>query len=285
MGNIAGMATAAYNTATTALADVAGAAKNLGKAVVENCGGGLLNHKLEVGAGGALLLAAGAPITGATALLVGATGVALKVGLPNNPDFDQAIANPQALHQQYQNTLANNYNGAPQQPDAAVTSALQQLDTAFALSNQQTRGGANLQNFNANEFHAALLMGAHFVVPDGGALLNALTTQGPGAQPSAASFNARTSSHYNGQNQFGMDLPNGMGHLLVGTTANGDTFFQLESHGLGNPNQGTMETLSEVFGHTVSYLQHIGTSDDYVQIGPQGCIAGSEKDNNHVVLN
>jgi hypothetical protein len=81
-----------------------------------------------------------------------------------------------------------------------------------------------------------------------------------------------------------MDLPGGLGHLLIGQTSNGDTFFQLESHGLGNPTQSKVEKLLEGIGHTMAYLQHIGGSTQYVQIGPGGCIAASEKDGQEVIL-
>ncbi|MNQ52766.1 hypothetical protein D3C85_667930 [compost metagenome] len=81
-----------------------------------------------------------------------------------------------------------------------------------------------------------------------------------------------------------MDLPGGVGHLLIGRTSNGDTFFQLESHGVGNPQQGWGEWAQEFAGHMQSWGMHVGSSSSYVQIGPHGAIEGSEKDNNHVVV-
>jgi len=192
--------------------------------------------------------------------------------LPNRPGFADAVADKgAALHAQYQQVLATETAGSP------VHTALTALDGALASSAAPTQGG-NPTALPAQDFHAALALGGHFVKPDGGTLYNTLSAI-PGMQ-------ARTSSHYKGQaaQQFGMDLPGGLGHLLIGQTSNGDTFFQLESHGLGNPSQSKVEKLLEGIGHTMAYLQHIGGSTQYVQIGPGGCIAASEKDGQEVVL-
>ena len=285
MGNITGVIATAVETAQNQAMEVVNnpkeAAKSAGKTVLEQGVGTAMGYKLLTAGAGGLIALGGAPITGASLATLGLSGKLLEKSLPNDPGFDQATANPEALHEQFESTLNNNFEGALPEADEAVVSALEQLNQAFQGSATQTRGDADLANFGIEEFHAALLRGAHFVVSDGGELFQALTE----TEDSAAGFNARTSSHYNGQDQFGMDLPNGMGHLLVGRTESGDTFFQLEAHGVGNPNQSTMEKVTEVLGHTVSYLQHIGSDTSYVQIGPQGCIAGSEKDGNHVVLN
>ncbi|MDK2126084.1 hypothetical protein [Parachitinimonas caeni] len=196
-------------------------------------------------------------------------------GLPNSPQFDNATTqNAGGLSGIYEGIRTDVVN-TPQ----STRDVLTRLNTAFGNANSQERDGDDI-NLNQQEFHAALARGCHFVVEDGGALYTQLQQDGNGA------FNARSSSHYkgSGHQQFGMDLPDGLGHLLIGRDHNGDTFFQLESHGTGNPNQSTLEKIGSVLGHTQAYFQHIGSSLSYVQIGPQGCIAGSEKDNNHVIL-
>ncbi|MGE8657729.1 MAG: hypothetical protein ACN6O8_13390 [Achromobacter sp.] len=191
--------------------------------------------------------------------------------LPNAPGFQNATNDNGARSQLLTNAL-NNPQATPQE-----TAVMNRLN-GVALNNL-TRGGQALQ-MNQQQFHAALMCGGHFVVNDGGALANQLQQDGGGQ------MQARGSSHYKGSphQQYGMDLP-GVGHLLIGRTNTGDSFFQLESHGVGNPQQGWGEWAQEFGGHMLSWGMHIGSSSSYVQIGPHGAIEGSEKDNNHVVIN
>ena len=190
--------------------------------------------------------------------------------LPNAPDFHSAI-NDNGARSALFNTALNNPQATPHE-----TAVMNRLN-GVGLGNL-TRGGQPLQ-MNQQEFRAALMCGGHFVVNDGGALANQLQQDGGGQ------MQARGSSHYKGtpHPQYGMDLP-GVGHLLIGRTNNGDSFFQLESHGVGNPQQSLLQRAQEFGGHMLSWGMHIGSSSSYVQIGPHGAIEGSEKDNNHVVI-
>ncbi len=192
--------------------------------------------------------------------------------LPNAPSFQAAAEHNHAPLSARFDT--ERQNPANTQGERDVLNRLNGLN----LGNAQ-RGGAPLA-LDAAHFHSALLHGAHFTLNDGGALYNQLQGDAQGQ------LVARGSSHYKSQpaQQFGMDLPGGLGHLLVGRTDTGGSFFQLESHGVGNGVQGLANKFVDLVGHTQSWLQHIGSSDAYVQIGPHGCIEGSEKDNKHVVL-
>lgn len=213
--------------------------------------------------------------------------------LPNAPDFHSAINDNGVRSQRFNTALTDlvdfqeNLQVALQEgPQADIQDKLQQLQQQTAVMsrldlvglNNLTRGGQPLQ-MNQQEFRAALMCGGHFVVNDGGALANQLQQDGGGQ------MQARGSSHYKGtpHPQYGMDLP-GVGHLLIGRTNNGDSFFQLESHGVGNPQQSLLQRAQEFGGHMLSWGMHIGSSSSYVQIGPHGAIEGSEKDNNHVVI-
>lgn len=196
--------------------------------------------------------------------------------LPNAPGFQSAITNGNAgLSGQFLNAM----NTAANTPQGAVMTLLDGVAVNAAANNILQRGGQALQ-MTQQQFHAGLMRGCHFVVNDQGALANDLQVAG------GANMLARSSSHYKDSThqQYGMDLPGGVGHLLIGRTSNGDTFFQLESHGVGNPQQGWGEWAQEFAGHMQSWGMHVGSSSSYVQIGPHGAIEGSEKDNNHVVV-
>lgn len=207
-------------------------------------------------------------------------GSRLTIGgvLPNDPNFDKAL-------QQKTDDLEEIFQDAMQNATQQQQGAMNLVDGALNLqgnnSTQITQGGKNKQ-MGSEEFHAAMMLGAHFV-KQGRQLYDQLTQGGQ----IMGDKNKRTSSHYPGgdEPQYGLDLPEGLGHLLVGLTDNGDTFFQLESHGLGNPNMGFLEKLPDKVGHGMSYVQHITGGMNYVQIGPGGCIAGSEKDGQQVLLN
>jgi hypothetical protein len=205
-----------------------------------------------------------------TPKFLGISGYSFSQSLPNEPDFQRAIQTKGGeCHQIYQETVGDKTTSP------AVRDTLRALDGA--MTQNLTRGGEDIQ-LSSQEFHAALLCGGHFVKNDGGELLRDLLKTG--------NFEERTSSHYKGSGkQYGMDLPHGMGHLLIGRTNDGGTFFQLESHGTGGGDDKTrMQKLGDFVGHTKSYFKHIGSDEHYVQVGPQGCIAGSEKDQMHVVI-
>jgi hypothetical protein len=194
--------------------------------------------------------------------------------MQNDPAYQAAInSNKAELHALYTNTVGSD---ATQQ---GVKDALNALDGALGNGQGVTRGDDQM-TMSQQDFHSALLKGAHFVKSDGGTLYDQMKTL-PG-------FAQRTSSHYTGVQgthpNFGMDLPNGMGHLLIGKTSGGDTFFQLESHGTGGGAQSLREKLGDFAGHTQAYLQHIGGGSSYVQVGPKGCIEASEKDNKHFTV-
>jgi hypothetical protein len=274
---------------------VGGAAGGVGGAVVGAVGRGVqgavtgaVSGAIDGAVGGATLVGtAGAVVGGMAAEAIHEGGLAAAdsilglsdhvdrmtlVGrLPNRPGFADAIQEKGvALEAQYQQVLAAQNGAGP------VHAALTALDGALLGANATQAGQAVAMP--PQDFHAALALGGHFVKQDGGALYNNLRAiQG---------MQARDSSHYKGSpaQQYGMDLPGGLGHLLIGQTGGGDTFFQLESHGLGNPNQGAVAKLLEGIGHGLAYVQHISAAAQYVQIGPGGCIAASEKDGQHVVL-
>ncbi len=194
--------------------------------------------------------------------------------LPNAPGFGSAST-------QGATELSERYEGIRTSDETPGTTrqVLTDLNQAFTTAQTQSRHGSPT-TLNQEQFHAVLARGGHFVVTDGGALCNQLRQSG------GEGFVERGSSHYKGSGhaQYGMDLPGGLGHLLIGRTNSGDTFFQLESHGTGGGAHSVGEKLKDLAGHTQSYFQHIGSSSSYVQLGPQGCIEGSEKDNNHVIL-
>lgn len=193
--------------------------------------------------------------------------------LPNPPGFASAIEhNKQALSNQF--VSAMNRQDFSQQARGVLA-----LLDGVNLDNLQ-RGGQGLA-LSRQQFHSALMHGCHFVVNDNGQLYDRLRqTGGNDMQP-------RGSSHYKSSphQQYGMDLPGEIGHLLIGRTDTGQTFFQLESHGVGNGVQGAWNKFKDFAGHMQSWAMHIGSSSAYVQIGPHGAIEGSEKDQNHVVIN
>jgi hypothetical protein len=160
--------------------------------------------------------------------------------------------------------------------ESPVLQALGLLDGA--LQGSTCSQGDRARLLTSEEFHAALMLGAHFVKQDEGNLYNALGR--------VSGMKKRGSSHYKKQKapQFGMDLPEGLGHLLVGLTTDGNSFFQLESHGLGNASKAFSDSAGEFVGHMRAYGQHAYGHESYVQIGPGGCIAASEKDGQHVTL-
>ncbi|SAI56906.1 Uncharacterised protein [Bordetella ansorpii] len=77
--------------------------------------------------------------------------------------------------------------------------------------------------------------------------------------------------------QLGIDLPRGLGHLLVGRmpeSEGGHTFFQLEAHGC---------SARDFLPHMADFLLHKSSGD--AQVGPQGLIHATEKQGTHFVVN
>ena len=256
------LASSAVEVVSSGVSNLASGALTVGTRGVETVGGTAFATLSGI-------LAKGVHLSGGQAATVTVFG-----HLPNAPGFDAASTEgAQALSARYQ--TARDDQNSP----VAVRNVLAALDTAFTSAGGQVRNGQNL-NLNLESFHAVLARGGHFVVNDNGALNDQLVQIG------GTSMIGRGSSHYKGSGhaQHGMDLPNGLGHLLIGKTDAGHTFFQLESHGTGGGATTIQEKLHDLAGHTQSYLQHIGSGSAYVQLGPQGCIEGSEKDNNHVIL-
>jgi hypothetical protein len=238
----------------------------MGKEALEKGGGGglqLANNVVRVGLMGASYVA--------PSLAEGIERVTVFGMLPNTPKFETAL-------QEKTTALAPMVNAAATGASTGVKTVIGALQDAHADA-ASTRGGKPI-NLTNDQFSCALLLGAHFVKQDGGALYDTLRQTAD--ENGKNLFQPRTSSHYDSTQspQFGADLPGGMGHLLIGKTDSGDTFFQLESHGVGGEKSGWDETL----GHAKGYAQHISSDDHFIQMGPQGCIAASEKDKQHIVL-
>lgn len=191
--------------------------------------------------------------------------------LPNDPAFGNAINAGNGA-------LSKKFDSAMTATKIEEQECVMELLAGIDLSKLQ-RDGKPLE-MTRGQFLTALMLGCHFVVNDNGIFADSLRDVG------GDHMEKRGSSHYlnSPHPQYGMDLPAGIGHLLVGKTETGQTFFQLEAHGLGNSRQTWGEWVSEVGGHSRSWFQHVGSSSSYVQIGPHGAIEGSEKDGNHVVI-
>ncbi len=191
--------------------------------------------------------------------------------LPNDPTFENAINTGKGM-------LSKKFDIAMKETTINEQECVMELLADIDLSKLQ-RGGKPLE-MTQKQFLTALMLGCHFVVNDNGMFADSLQEVG------GDYMEKRGSSHYldSPAPQYGMDLPGGIGHLLLGKTDSGQTFFQLEAHGLGNSRQTWGEWVSEVGGHSRSWFQHVGSSSSYVQIGPHGAIEGSEKDGNHVVI-
>ena len=180
--------------------------------------------------------------------------------------------------------------GVTQSTEQRVTSALNAFNDSPFVSNQvKTTVGhlTGLQPPNGMtqaSFLAEVFSGAHVVQDgDGGALYDQLN-QNPEA------YN-RGSSHYDNRNpltlalgvptnthamasqdsQRGIDLPNGMGHLLFGTRMNNgarESWFQIEAHGTG---------AREFAPHMADFFLH--KASGFKQVAPFGFSGHSEKTN------
>lgn len=180
--------------------------------------------------------------------------------LPNSPAPDTALAEKtEELSQRWTEKDASNSTNM-----RAVTGALDSL--LQTVDGHVTQGGEH-KTLTQGQFHTALQLGAHFVAEDGGALYAQLV------EVAGDEKTARGSSHYpdSDTQQYGFDTA--QGHLLIGKDTSGNSWFQFEAHGFG----GGKESLMEKVGHTQDYFNHVSHSD-FVQMGPGGCIAASEKD-------
>ncbi|MDK2124876.1 hypothetical protein [Parachitinimonas caeni] len=190
-------------------------------------------------------------------------------GSPNQNAADFSIAiNDKAdqLHALFESVRIHS-------PSSTATQVLNCLEDAFAQCSK-SRSGESL-TLSAAQSHSALLHGAHFVVNDHGALASELRRAGGDA------MHERTSAHYqDAGKQYGMDLPGGLGHLLVGTNSEGHSFFQMESPDASSQQQPNRDKLSNLLG--VSFSN--SSASIPIQHGPHGVIAASEKNNTHMVL-
>lgn len=89
---------------------------------------------------------------------------------------------------------------------------------------------------------------------------------------------ARSSSHYTQKDQYGIDVilsenPKKTGHLLIGKTPDGKTFFQLEKHGT---------RMSDIILHMFDWVQHKWGGN--VQVGSLGYVQSSEKNGTELVV-
>lgn len=118
-----------------------------------------------------------------------------------------------------------------------------------------------------NRLYSAMLKGAH------------VTIEYSGPAPDIAQWGgkSRYSSHYNGKEQFGMNLPTPPGgHLLYGKTATPEKIFvQFEKHGTG---------LTQVLPHLVDWGAHKFLTPKAIQVGPLGCIGFSEKNGSEIKI-
>jgi hypothetical protein len=125
------------------------------------------------------------------------------------------------------------------------------------------------------KFGHAILCGAHVVLKNEDKQFDEFMR--PLAKDLESKFQ-RFSSHYDGTEQYGIDVvlleaPKLTGHLLIGKTSSGETFFQLEKHGTG---------LHNVLPHMYDYLQH--KMGGKVQVGPMGYIQASEKKGTELIV-
>lgn len=147
---------------------------------------------------------------------------------------------------------------------------------------------ADSTSLTRSQYMGAVFSGAHVVVSDGGKLFKEWAST-PGIN-----WENRQSSHYQQarssssmidgiikgiQDKFsplskhpqkGIDLPGGLGHLLIGRTDNGDTFFQLEAHGT---------SARDFLPHMMDFFLHKASGN--AQVGPLGLIQMTEKPDVH----
>lgn len=237
-----------------------------GTAAYTGMQGGMLHKTGQIAIS---MLDAGASLTKAYDLVAGNTATA------PNAVFGDATA---LTHIKAQ--VENIINGTS--PD--VTHAIQTLVAKiFSLASHVQA----MTPMTEDQYIGAVFSGAHIVVADGGALFQDWTGA-PGLN-----WQNRQSSHYQeprqstgiadgvlnavadkfhplaAHQQQGVDLPRGLGHLLIGRTpsaSGGDTFFQLEAHGT---------SAREFFPHMMDFVLHKASGN--AQGGPLGLIQMTEK--------
>lgn len=156
-------------------------------------------------------------------------------------------------------------------------------DRAYRRTGFDKDGKPVYEKMSKDEYRTALLHGAHVVVKGSGTLE---AMKGTGVDKTDRSGGTQ-SSHYTkmkegiAREQWGVDLPmegvggsgNGFGHLLMGKTSGGDTFFQLEGHGTGSKWQKML--------HTKDFFTHVNSLSN---VGPQGVIDMTEGNQTHIVI-
>lgn len=167
-------------------------------------------------------------------------------------------------------------------------------DRAFKRVGTGEDGQPIYQKMTQDEYRAALLHGAHVVVP-GGDTLEGFKSTVPGYVKGSVDdgrmdrSGSGKSSHYTTmkdgvvREQYGYDLPmdgikgpkggNGFGHLLIGKTSHGDTFFQLEGHGTKTWTQWAL--------HGTDLFTHLNS---LANVGPHGVIDMVEGKQTHIVI-
>lgn len=159
---------------------------------------------------------------------------------------------------------------------------------AYRKQGQDSEGRPIYVKMSQDEYRAALLHGAHVVVK-GTDTLEQIKTDGGGGMINRSG--PGQSSHYTrmddgiAREQWGLDLPmkdvggpnggsgNGFGHLLIGKTSHGDTFFQLEGHGTGDKWQK--------FLHGMDLFSHLNS---LANVGPHGVIDMVEGSQTHIII-
>lgn len=173
------------------------------------------------------------------------------------------------------------------QPQKEILQTIDDLGSrAYCRDGVDGNGEPKYRPMTQDEFRAAVLHGAHVVVP-GSETLDKFKENPDKIDRSATG----KSSHYTSmtdrtavkREQYGIDMPtsdvggpsggNGFGHLLTGKTPNGDTFFQLEGHGTSTSEQWR--------GHTKDLFSHLNS---LANVGPQGVIDMVEGSRTHIIV-
>ncbi|OAI56250.1 hypothetical protein AYO49_04625 [Verrucomicrobiaceae bacterium SCGC AG-212-N21] len=185
--------------------------------------------------------------------------------------------------------------GVSESSQSRVQTSLGKLEGSWSVS-EETRDMVNLltslkppEGMSQDEFISEIFHGAHVVVSDdGGRTYGEIAGHSEGYD--------RVSSHYDNRTiigmklgwdtnthpqkttdkQKGIDLPFGLGHLLVGTrsTEGGgkETWFQIEAHG---------DTARESIQHGTDFVLHLSSGKS--QVAPFGYSTHSEKNQVEIV--
>ena len=126
----------------------------------------------------------------------------------------------------------------------------------------------------SEDFTAEIFHGAHIVVNDGGERYDSWVGQARdlGVQNRSSSHYDSNNPLHSGDQQKGIDLPGGLGHLLFGTSRNPETgekstWFQIEAHGT---------TAREMIPHLADWAVHKASGDS--QVAPFGYSVHTEKE-------